>query len=117
MLDNNLYHYSFTLIRVIDGDTIVGNIDLGFNTIRMNQHIRLVDINTPEIRGEHKQLGLQIKQIVHNLLLDTSIIIKSNDVDSFGRILAEVYYQPIHSDEWINLNQQLLNEGYALPYV
>ena len=42
-----MYTYKAKLIRVIDGDTIVADIDLGFNMILRDQHIRLTGINTP----------------------------------------------------------------------
>ena len=47
------YHYSAELVRVIDGDTIVAHINLGFNTILKNETIRLNGINAPETRTKN----------------------------------------------------------------
>ena len=35
------YTYNCTLVRVVDGDTIVCNIDLGFDVVLSEQFIRL----------------------------------------------------------------------------
>ena len=43
-----MYEYNCTLVRVIDGDTVDVDIDLGFDTILKNQRIRLAGIDTPE---------------------------------------------------------------------
>lgn len=48
-------------MRVIDGDTVVLDIDLGFDTWLRNQTIRLYGLNTPEITGEEKPEGLKSK--------------------------------------------------------
>jgi len=46
-----MYTYKISLVRVIDGDTIVVNIDLGFKVVLHKQYIRLHGIDTPE-RGQ-----------------------------------------------------------------
>jgi len=113
MIPSSPYFYNFTLIRVIDGDTIVGNIDLGFNLSLNNQHLRLYGIDTPEIRGLHKTQGLNIKSFVIKCLTPlTPILIQSLGYDSFGRILAIVYYGPTKT----NLNDLLLDLGMATEY-
>lgn len=109
-----LYHYSLSITRIIDGDTLVGDIDMGFDMIMKRQRIRLVGINTPEIRGLESEEGIKVKSRVIDLLTDAPTIIRTLKRDSFGRVLAGVYYQK--DDEWINLNQQLLDEGLAEVY-
>ena len=44
-----LYHYKMKVIRVVDGDTIYGDVDLGFN-IHHKMRVRLYGVNTPESR-------------------------------------------------------------------
>jgi micrococcal nuclease len=112
-----LYTYRCKLIRVIDGDTIVANIDLGFDTWS-TKTIRLSDINTPEIRTKNldeKILGNIAKDVVINLLNkyvndegDVYFYLKSNKYDSFGRSLGVVY-----TPDYLNVNQYLLENGFA----
>jgi micrococcal nuclease len=59
------YYYNCTLLKVIDGDTIDVDIDLGFGVTLSNQRLRLYGINTPETRTrdlEEKRRGLIAKE-------------------------------------------------------
>ena len=65
------YEYKFTHTKVIDGDTILGNIDLGFNIVLANQYIRLVGIDTPESKSKdkiEKAFGILSKKAVEEFL-------------------------------------------------
>ena len=56
-----MYEYKVKVVKVIDGDTIDVDIDLGFNTVLTKRRIRLYGIDTPESRTrdkEEKQRGL-----------------------------------------------------------
>lgn len=110
----DLYTYKFNLTRVIDGDTLVGNIDLGFKMMMFDQHLRLWGIDTPEIRGIQKVQGKLVKLFVQQSLLDQDIIISSKGKDNFGRILSIVYYG--NTNIKINLNNLLLDLGLASVY-
>lgn len=66
-----MYEYNCTLRRVVDGDTIDVDVDLGFKVTLANERIRLQGINTPESRTrnlEEKALGLQAKARLKELL-------------------------------------------------
>lgn len=85
--------YSATMIRVIDGDTMVANIDLGFG-IHYTQTIRLAEIDTPETHrpksaGE-KAHGLEAKAFVKSLLpVGGAVrITVVKDGGKYGRIIA-----------------------------
>jgi micrococcal nuclease len=59
-----MYHYKAKLVRVIDGDTIDVDIDLGFDVWLKRQRIRLAGIDAPESRTRNKAekvLGLAAK--------------------------------------------------------
>ena len=59
-----MYEYKVKVVRVIDGDTIDVDIDLGFNTTLTKKRIRLYGMDTPESRTrdkEEKQRGLLSK--------------------------------------------------------
>lgn len=112
-----MFTYKAKVDRIIDGDSIVLNIDLGFNTWLNKQHIRLHGIDTPEIRTRdlvEKQQGNLAKARVEELIkVGDSVIIKSilDKHEKFGRILGIIELQ-----NGINLNQLLIEEFLAVPY-
>ena len=104
--------------RVVDGDTIDADIDLGFD-ISLTKRIRLAGIDTPESRTRdlaEKKLGLEAKEwLKHHLHDANDIIIRTELPDStekYGRIIGHLY---INGEEE-SLNNQMITEGYALPY-
>ncbi len=120
-MSNSIVHYiyKFNIIRVIDGDTIVGNINLGFDIQFFNQHIRLYGINTPELKSKDpiiKQRALECKYFLQSILIKEDCVlpisILSKGKDPFGRILGIVYY----GYDCINLNNLLVDCGFAIPF-
>ena len=102
--------YRAIVRRVIDGDTLDVDIDMGFRAWRMRERLRLMGINTPEIRGAERVAGIAAKAYVESRLPPgTEIIIKTApDPDAFGRWLAWV---------WVNgdlLNIELVAKGHAV---
>ena len=104
--------------RVVDGDTVDADIDLGFD-ISLTKRIRLAGIDTPESRTRdlaEKKLGLEAKEwLKHHLRDAEDIIIRTELPDStekYGRIIGHLY---INGEEE-SLNNQMITEGYALPY-
>lgn len=85
-----MYTYKMTLLRVIDGDTIVAMVDLGFS-IHRKTTIRLLEIDTPEIRGPDSAKGFIAKKKLEDFLTNKHLTIISTSVDSFGRALGLVY--------------------------
>ena len=111
------YNYNFILTKVIDADTLEGNIDLGFKMNIVKIRIRVAGIDAPEVRGEEKIEGLKAKDYVISTLADNPIKIKSYYYDSFGRIIADVYYLNKHLNEWLNLSLELLKQDLVKVYV
>lgn len=111
-----MYEYNCTIRRVVDGDTVDVDIDLGFDVVLKQQRIRLYGINTPETRTrdlEEKARGLEAKDFVTNLLPVGSQCVLQSRLDSrgkFGRILG-VFIVGGQS-----VNQMLLDEGLAEEY-
>ena len=67
----SLYHYKAKVRRVIDGDSIVCDIDLGFGIILSERNVRLFGVDTCEIRSKDlavKQFGKLAKQFVQRQL-------------------------------------------------
>ena len=111
-----MYEYKAKLIRVIDGDTVDFDIDLGFDS-HLYARVRLLGINTPETYGVKKATeeyvtGMQAKNFVVDFLSGKEILIKTekDKTGKYGRYLATVYV------DGVSLNQKLLDEGLAEEY-
>jgi micrococcal nuclease len=106
------YVYKAKVTHLVDGDTFDAIVDLGMN-VHIKARIRVLGINTPEIRGENKEEGFRSKFFVANMLerTDNEVILQSHSQDSFHRWLCDVY---IGDD---NLAEKLLSEELAVPYV
>ena len=110
------YYYKCTLIKVIDGDTIDVDIQLGFDVILSKQRVRLYGIDTPESRTrdkEEKIRGLLSKDYLKdNCYVGSTIKLKSKEKGKFGRILGVIY----KDGDSISMNQRMIEEGFAVPY-
>ena len=113
-----LYHYKMTVTRVVDGDTIYGDVDLGFNFGGRKMEFRLAEINTPEIRGADRTAGLASKEYVESKILNKEVCIltKKDSKEKYGRYLAWVYYLENEKD-WICLNNKLVELNLAVPFM
>ena len=113
-----MFEYRSSLLKIVDGDTIDVDIDLGFSVVLKKQRIRLYGINTPESRTrdlEEKRYGLAAKARVRELLEAAESITIKTAIDKkargkYGRILGTVY-----ADD-INVNELLVEEGHAIRY-
>ncbi len=86
-----MYNYRLSDIRVIDGDTVEATLDLGLY-ITTRQHLRLANINTPELRGEERDAGLAARDALINLIDERSpILAKTAKAGKFGRWIAHLY--------------------------
>ena len=119
------YIYNCIIARVIDGDTIVVHIDLGFDTWLKNQYIRLHDIDAPEIRTLdmfEKEKGLAAKGYVEKLLpVGSRRTLYSYEFKrgKYGRIIGDfgIPFDPENPDgSYYHLSFALLENGYAEPY-
>jgi micrococcal nuclease len=106
------------ITRVIDGDTIDADIDLGFD-ISLSKRIRLAAVDTPESRtsdANEKKYGLESKEwLKHKVESAKNILIKTELPDStekYGRIIGHLFV----NDQETSLNDQMITEGYAWTY-
>ena len=118
-----MYRYQATVVRVVDGDTLYLDVDLGF-FIRMKIDVRLKGLNTPEIRGPEREAGLKSKAFVEAALPPGAlVVVDTYKAEKYGRYLADVWYLPgakrreevLANGRW--LNQELLEQGLAVPYM
>jgi len=108
-----LYEYSAKVVKVYDGDTITVDVDLGFGVWMHKQKIRLVGINTPEVRGEEREEGLKSRDWLREKILDKQITLRTakDRKGKYGRWLGAVI---LHST---NINQEMISLGLAEKYV
>ena len=112
-----MYQYKIKKInRVIDGDTIDADIDLGFG-ITTTQRIRLKDIDAAEIRTkdlEEKAEGFKSKEwLQKELSREGEWIIDTYKEDKYGRILGTLYF----IGDPVTINERMLNEGIVKPFI
>jgi micrococcal nuclease len=118
-MDKDPYIYRIkSVTKVVDGDTIDADIDLGFD-ISLTKRIRFAGIDTPESRTtnlKEKSLGLESKEWLKKALEGAKdIIIKTEKPDStekYGRIIGHLFI----NGQDTSLNTQMIDEGYALAY-
>tara|TARA_R110002124_G_scaffold287364_1_gene473986 strand:+ start:15008 stop:15334 length:327 start_codon:yes stop_codon:yes gene_type:complete len=107
-----MYHYKAKIIAVYDGDTVTALVDLGFlHTQEMK--LRLYGINTPEVRGEERERGLLVRDILRDMVLDKDVQIRSfkDKQGKYGRYLANIMLEDLDVNEW------LVTNGHAERYM
>ena len=113
-----MYEYKVKITRVVDGDTVDAEVDLGFDTF-IKDRIRLMGLDTPESRTRNKKekaLGLAAKAYLKELLRENKgdIILRTSKEGKgkFGRILGTLLIY----DGMTSVNQMLIDEGHARDY-
>jgi len=112
-----MYTYNVEVTRVVDGDTVDVDIDLGFGMVYKKQRVRLMGIDTPESRTrnlEEKFYGLKAKEFMKSMVQGTKgVKLVSHDKGKFGRILGELFIP--NTD--ISVNQLMIDNWHAVPYL
>ncbi len=112
-----MYQYKIKKVnRVIDGDTIDVDIDLGF-WVTVSHRVRLKDIDAAETRTQdikEKAEGIKARLwLEKELAREGEWIIETHKEDKYGRILGTLYFV----GDPVTLNERMLNEGIAKPYM
>lgn len=112
-------YYVKKVTKIVDGDTIDVDIDLGFS-ISFTSRVRLAGIDTPESRTRdllEKKLGLEAKAYLKNAIDEAkTVVIKTEKMDSsekYGRILGWVFLDG--SDK--SINEEMIDVGHAWGYM
>ena len=110
----NIYEYTVNVVKVVDGDTVDVDIDLGFGMVYKKQRVRMLGIDTPESRTRdltEKKFGKASKKHLKKLLEEAeSITLISHDKGKFGRILGELFINDI------SINQKMIDDHHAVDY-
>jgi len=115
-----MYEYRVKILKVVDGDTVDVDIDLGFGIVLTDERVRIMGIDTPESRTRdkvEKKFGLASKARLKSLLgktgiLKTQINKKGEDMKGkFGRILGDFVVEDNRM-----VTDILVEEGHAVAY-
>ena len=115
-----MYEYRCEVVKIIDGDTVDVDIDLGFGVWLKKERIRMFGIDTPESRTrdlEEKKYGLLAKDFITRMLDDEGGIILKTQKDAegkFGRILGELWRTTNYADK--SINEYMIEKHHAVRY-
>jgi micrococcal nuclease len=115
-----MYAYRCIVVKIVDGDTVDVDIDLGFGVWMKKQRIRLFGIDTPESRTrdlEEKKYGLAAKDYLVGMLDDENGITLKTHKDAegkFGRILGELWRNTNYADK--SINDYMIEKHHAVAY-
>ena len=119
----NPYVYRAKILRVVDGDTVDIDLDLGFGIVYAKQRVRLLGIDTPESRTRdltEKFYGNLAKDFLKSLLQvgETYSLQTTLDKGKFGRILGDFLVDDdtkVETPE-VSVNQIMLDNHHAVKY-
>ena len=116
-----MYEYNAVITSVYDGDTCTATIDLGFKLFTRSAKLRLIGINTPEMRGgtaETKAAARAAKEYLVSKVLDKEIRIKSEKKGKYGRYLCTLWcFKEDGTLEEESINDQMIRLGHAIEYM
>ena len=113
-VDCGLYEYKAEIIAVYDGDTVTADIDLGFNTWRRDERLRLSGINAPEVRGKQRSEGLVSRDALREKILGKEVIICTirDKKGKYGRYLVEIHLEGLNINSWLVDNEYAVYKDY-----
>ena len=117
-----MHEYNCTIRRVVDGDTVDVDIDLGFDMWIHNERVRLYGIDTPESRTrdlEEKKAGLFAKKVVLHYLPEGSkqvLRTHKDKVGKYGRVLGEFVIYDGLADRQTTINQFMIEHKIGVEY-
>ena len=117
-----MHEYKCTILRVVDGDTVDVDIDLGFGIWMRKERIRILGIDTPESRTRdkvEKVYGNLAKEFVKSFLNVGSTQTLQTEKDKsgkFGRILGKFIVYDSKTDSSMPLGDIMVREHLAVAY-
>ena len=115
-----MYEYRVKIVKIVDGDTVDVDIDLGFGVWLKKERIRMFGIDTPESRTrdlDEKKYGLMAKDYITKLLDDEGGIVLKTRKDAegkYGRILGELLRTTDFADT--SINDLMIKNHHAVSY-
>lgn len=105
------FRYSAKVVRVVDGDTLDVEVDLGLRVFT-RARVRLNRINAPEKRTRE---GMEAHAALSRLLpVGSTVTLQTfkDATEKYGRWLADVWSEPMALD----VNQEMLRTGHSVAY-
>lgn len=96
------------VIKVYDGDTITIGTYVYGTAYRFS--VRLLGIDTPEMKGPHKDKAILARDELYQLIFHKKVVLKNVSLEKYGRLLADVYVDGIHVNAWMK------QKGHAVDY-
>ena len=115
-----MYEYRCKIVKIVDGDTVDVDIDLGFGVWMHKERIRLYGIDTPESRTrdlDEKKYGLIAKSWIEKFMpvgSTQTLITQKDKSGKFGRILGKFRVNDGSYD--IILNDWMISNHHAVAY-
>ncbi len=115
-----MYEYKCKVLRVVDGDTVDVDIDLGFGIVLSDERVRIMGIDTPESRTRdkvEKLFGKASKYRLESLLGETAVLKTQINKDGedmkgkFGRVLGDFV-----TEDGRMATEVMIDEGHCVPY-
>jgi endonuclease YncB( thermonuclease family) len=116
------YLYRAKIINVVDGDTMILDVDLGFDVVK-RQRIRLAQIDCAEMKSDEGQKAFKyLRDLAASL---DRVVVRTNKVDIFGRFIGDVFYSDIDDgvksqnekvdifENGVYLNEKIVADGMA----
>ena len=120
-----MYEYRAKLVKVVDGDTVDVDIDLGFGIWMKDERVRIMGIDTPESRTRDKieklfgkAASARVKELLEeDIILKTQISRDGEDMKGkYGRILGDFMVERFEDGKQEMLTDVLVQEGHAVAY-
>tara|TARA_B100000780_G_scaffold139059_1_gene97350 strand:- start:313 stop:795 length:483 start_codon:yes stop_codon:yes gene_type:complete len=120
-MENN--EYDVRVVKIVDGDTVDVDIDLGFGVTLTDERVRIMGIDTPESRTRDKVedlFGEAAKERLKVLMKDGGKLITTEDrkgedmKGKFGRILGD--FKVDYNGEMKKVTEIMTEEGHCVPY-
>ena len=106
-----MYEYRARVVKVVDGDTVDVDIELGFGVVLADERVRIMGIDTPESRTRVKEL------LEGDVILKTEVSKNGEDMKGkFGRILGDFMVERWENGKEERLTDVLIEEGHAVAY-
>ena len=102
-----MYQYNATVVRWVDGDTVILDVDMGFYLWQKNLHFRLNRVNTPE-RGQPR-FDEAVKIVNELAPVGSRVVINTYKEDKYGRWLCDI----MDAKGQVQINQILLEYGWV----
>lgn len=121
-----MYEYRCKILKVVDGDTVDVDIELGFGIVLTDERVRIMGIDTPESRTSDKVEDIfgeaakaRVKELLGNgeyAILKTEVNKDGEDMKGkFGRVLGDFIVEEWEGQPKL-LTEILIEEGHAVKY-